>query len=252
MKNIIIFIKQLVKPLFSLVLLFISCFSLSSQILSMNQEGFVGEWYNSSKYITFDFENKKIIHQLKTFYGLWRDKEVFTDLEDIKIKPLVYDNQLFLQYWELESNIENEPKFNLYLPTSNIDEISLDNSIIYNQIYGFLFIDEENVIKIRYWLVNLDLSQDILDTQLGIINSSTVDVNSGSVLTNLPEDKYLNTKKYIQISDKIYTCVEGRGTKVRNVEVINMKNEYPNLKFIKNDDISYLVLDNAYMYRCID
>ena len=59
-------------------------------------------------------------------------------------------------------------------------------------------------------------------------------------------------KKYIKIGDKTYTCVEGRGVKIRNVKKINLTQEFKQYKFIEKGNKSYLVLQNPYMIQTID
>lgn len=230
------------------------CSTIFSQDLIFNQTELQGEWQNSKKYIHFDFENKKIIHELKTFYGLWRDKPFDTDLSSLQIEPLVFQNQLFIEYWVLDSffDKEDKSKLKLYLPASNIKDISLDNPKIQNEVYAYLILDENYAIKIRYWLVDLELESEDLENQRGMITENTVDLSSSVVLSNLQDEYYRNIKKYIKIGDKTYTCVEGRGVKIRNVKKINLTQEFKQYKFIEKGNKSYLVLQNPYMIQTID
>ena len=109
----------------------------------------------------------------------------------------------------------------------------------------------ENVIKIRYWLCDLEIDDEILQNQKAIITENTVELNSKTNFVNLStldDDYFRNIQKYIKIDDKLYTCVEGRGVKIRNIEKINLVSEFPNYQIIEKDKISYLVLDKPYLY----
>ena len=229
-------------------------FNIFSQGINFNQSELQGEWQNSKKFIQFDFENKKIVHELKTFYGLWRDKPFETDFSSLKIEPLVFENQLFVEYWILDSFFDKEKKskLKLYLPASNIKEISLDNPKIQSEVYAYLFLDETSAIKIRYWLVDLEFESDSFENERGMITENTVDVKSNVALSDLQDEYYRNIKKYIKIADKVYTCVEGRGTKIRNIEKINFVQEFEQHNFFTKDKKSFLVLQKAYMMRTID
>ena len=239
--------------IFSLVNVF-CIFSIFSQSVRFNKTELSGEWQNSSKFITFDFENETIIYELKTFYGLWRDKPYSVSFDELKVEPLVFENQLFMQYWildEVSSKLSNS-KYKLYLPNSNICDISLDNSLLQDEVYAYLVLDSlENVIKIRYWLCDLEIDDEILQNQKAIITENTVELNSKanfSVLSTLDDEYFRNIQKYIKIDDKLYTCVEGRGVKIRNIEKINLVSEFPNYQIIEKVKISYLVLDKPYLY----
>lgn len=246
--------KALFKILFviSLINLFVT-FDVFCQIDMFNQIELEGEWQNSAKFINFNFEQKKIIHELKTFYGLWRDKPFYTSFDELSVVPLVFNNELFLQYWVLDESLskenKNATKLKLYLPKSNIDEISLDKTELYDEIYAYLFLNENEVIKIRYWLVNLDLTNDDFENQKAFITENTVNLSNNEPLSNLQDEYFRNIKKYIKIADKIYTCVEGKGVKIRNIEKIDFKEKFPNFRFFTKEKSSFLVLDKAYMKR---
>ena len=213
-------------------------FSVASQ--SFDKTEFQGEWQNSSKFINFDFEQNIIVHELKTFYGLWRDKSYYTKISDLAVFPLIYENELFMQYWILDDfyKIKNNTKLKLYLPANNIDEISLDDPKIYKYIYAYLFISDNEAIEIRYWLVNLDLDEEFLETQRAMVTESTVNLSNNEILSDLQDDYFRNIKKYIKIGDKIYTCVEGRGIKIRNIKIVNFKELFPNYKFFNKEKIT--------------
>lgn len=228
--------------------------SVFSQTQKFDKTELSGEWENSSKFITFDFENQKIIHELKTFYGLWRDKPYSISFDELKVVPLVFENQLYMQYWILDKNFANlsNSKFKLYLPKSNICDISLDVSLMQDEIYAYLVLDSlENVVKIRYWLCDLEIDDEILQNQKAMITENTVETNSKtnfSEIFTLEDVIFRNIQKYIKIDDKLYTCVEGRGVKIRNVEKINFEKEFSNYQIIEKDKTSYLVLDKPYLY----
>ena len=249
------FTKNLYSKILFLSLVNMFCiFSIFSQSAKLNKSELSGEWQNSSKFITFDFENEKIIHELKTFYGLWRDKPYSISFDELKVSPFVYENQLFMQYWVLDENVSALTKSNLklFLPKSNLCDISLDVSLMQDEIYAYLVLDSfENVIKIRYWLCDLEIDNEILENQKAMITENTVEINSKTNFVNLStlDDEYFrNIQKYIKIDDKLYTCVEGRGVKIRNIEKINLVTEFTNYQIIEKDNSSYLVLDKPYLY----
>ena len=168
--------------------------------------------------------------------------------------PLVFENQLFMEYWILDNyeNPDKNSKIKLYLPESNIYEISLDKPFVKSEIYGYLILGSlENVVKIRYWNCDLELTEDVIENQKACITEKTVEINSKKNFLdfeNLNDEYFRNIKKYIKIDDKIYTCVEGRGTKIRNVEKIDLKKEFPNLRFFEKKRDSFLVLDSPYLF----
>lgn len=242
-----------VKLIFFVLVNLICIISVFSQTLKFEKAELSGEWENSSKFLTFDFENQKIIHELKTFYGLWRDKPYSISFDELKVVPFVYENQLYMQYWILDEDnpkISNT-KFKLFLPKSNICDISLNISLMQDELYAYLVLDSfENVVKIRYWLCDLEIDDEILQNQKAMITENTVELNSKTNFSNLStlEDEYFrNIQKYIKIDDKLYTCVEGRGVKIRNIEKINLATEFPDYQIIEKNKTSYLVLDKSYM-----
>ena len=248
------FSKKLNLKILLYVILNLFCIlSLFSQNEKFNKSELSGEWENTSKFITFDFENQKIIHELKTFYGLWRDKTNSISFDELKVVPFVYESQLFMQYWILAENDSKlvNSKFKLFLPKSNICDISLDKSLIQTEIYAYLILDSlENVIKIRYWLCDLEIDNENLQNQKAMITENTVELNSNanfSKLSSLDDEYFRNIQKYIKIDDKLYTCAEGRGVKIRNVEKINLEREFSNYQIIEKDNTSYLVLDKPYL-----
>ena len=84
-----------------------------------------------------------------------------------------------------------------------------------------------------------------------MITENTVETNSKtnfSEIFTLEDVIFRNIQKYIKIDDKLYTCVEGRGVKIRNVEKINLEKEFSNYQIIEKDKTSYLVLDKPYLY----
>lgn len=250
--------SNFIKKAFSFLVFFsLLCFcrnSLFCQGEKFNKLELSGEWQNSSKFVTFDFEQQKIKHELKTFYGLWRGKIHTTSFSDLTVNPLVFENQLFMEYWILDNykNPDKNSKIKLYLPESNIYEISLDKPFVKSEIYGYLILGSlENVVKIRYWNCDLELTEDVIENQKACITEKTVEINSKKNFLdfeNLNDEYFRNIKKYIKIDDKIYTCVEGRGTKIRNVEKIDLKKEFPNLHFFEKKRDSFLVLDSPYLF----
>jgi hypothetical protein len=248
------FSKKLNLKILLYVILNLFCIlSLFSQNEKFNKSELSGEWENTLKFITFDFENQKIIHELKTFYGLWRDKPNSISFDELKVVPFVYESQLFMQYWILAENDSKlvNSKFKLFLPKSNICDISLDKSLIQTEIYAYLILDSlENVLKIRYWLCDLEIDNENLQNQKAMITENTVELNSNanfSKLSSLDDEYFRNIQKYIKIDDKLYTCAEGRGVKIRNVEKINLEREFSNYQIIEKDNTSYLVLDKPYL-----
>ena len=243
-----------VKLIFFVLVNLICIISAFSQTLKFEKSELSGEWENSSKFITFDFENQKIIHELKTFYGLWRDKPYSILFDDLNVVPLVFENHLFMQYWILDENFSkiSKSKFKLFLPKSNICDISLDISLMQDELYAYLVLDSfENVVKIRYWLCDLEIDDEILQNQKAMITENTVELNSKTNFSNLStlEDEYFrNIQKYIKIDDKLYTCVEGRGVKIRNIEKINLATEFPNYQIIEKSKTTYLILCEPYLY----
>ena len=236
-----------------LLLINFTFFHLFSQTSTDEFSEFAGEWQNSSKFINFDFENNNIIHELKTFYGLWRDKKEFSKIDKLKVLPLVYENQLFMQYWILDDffKTDKNSKLKLYLPKNNVDEILLDNPEIYQELYAYLFVNEIQIVKIRYWVVNLDLEEEVLINQKATITENTVNLTKNNTSLDLKDEGFRNIKKYLKIGDMYYTCVEGRGTNIRNIEILEKK-DFSVLKIINKNDESYLLLQNPYMYRTID
>ena len=249
------FSRNLVLRILFVTLVYSFCvFSVFSQTPKFDKSELSGEWENSSKFITFDFENQKIIHELKTFYGLWRDKPYSILFDDLNVVPLVFENQLFMQYWILDENFSkiSKSKFKLFLPKSNICDIRLDISLMQDELYAYLVLDSfENVVKIRYWLCDLEIDDEILQNQKAMITENTVELNSKTNFSNLStlEDEYFrNIQKYIKIDDKLYTCVEGRGVKIRNIEKINLATEFPNYQIIEKSKTTYLILCEPYLY----
>ncbi len=243
---------------FCIIFFFLNFFcicSMFTQSVELSDTELVGEWQNSAKFVNFNFDKEEVIHELKTFYGLWRGKIHKTSFNELNVSPLVFENQLFMEYWILDNfeNSDKNSKIKFYFPASNVFEISLDKPFVKNEIYGYLILDSlENVIKIMYWLCDLELSEEILQNQKAMITENTVELKSNQnfvTLENLEDEFFRNIKKYIKIGDKLYTCVEGRGTKIRNIEKIDLIKEFPKYQFIKKNESNFLVLDSPYLVQ---
>ncbi|MGP1587801.1 MAG: hypothetical protein ACTTHG_05595 [Treponemataceae bacterium] len=187
-----------------------------------------GIWENSHRKIVFDSENRTVKIQLKNYYGLWLDSVYYGDFDLAENLSLIFEERLYFDYCKKDMQIEN-----LFLPCCNIHQIQICEQIIDENIYGFYFTDEnfENALKIRYW-------------QCSIENYSLEDK-----VTFKLSDSTIECVKYILIGNQLYTCVKGRGKRIRNYELIEFKKTYPDAKFITVKDVEYIILEKPYVKK---
>lgn len=223
-----------------LIYLFISLFFTTILISQVkNPLDIEGVWQNNQRQIQFDYQQSKINLRLRTFYGLWLDKPYEIKFSDLEVMPLVYNDELYISYWK--NNSEN---INLFIPQSNIQDISIDEQKKSESIYAYYFEKDENhdllqnnenfllnkVIKIRYWLTNSI-------------------PNDEKAYIKLNDETEIQIDKFIVIGKSVYTSVTGRGTNVRNIQYENIEEKYPNKKFISIDDVNFLVLNKPYLKK---
>ena len=185
-------------------------------------------WENSTRKIRFDLNDNCAYIRLKTFYGLWLDTEYRIDFDFQKRQPLVHEDFLFVRYWKESHFVKN-----YYLPCSNSSEITLDEQVTDENVYGYYF-SESSVYAVRYW----KCSSDVFDDE------KKIELNT--------EENKVFIPKYLQIADDYYTCIQGRGEKLRRLQKIersSFENAYPEFQFFTQGENSYLVLQKHYLVK---
>lgn len=172
-----------------------------------------GKWQNYSRIIDFSTGYS----WLKTFYNLWKEQpEELFQKENVKL--LQIDNKLYTNFYK--------KNYDVYTCVNNIFDYALCQLNIQENIYSYAFIidnDIEKVYKIRYWLCNVDYADTII------------------------EYEKLKIPKYIKINENVYTCVTGRGTKLRNVKLQTMAEVFNNENIIKNEE--FLVIGDELLKK---
>ncbi|MCR5699340.1 MAG: hypothetical protein K6G52_06840 [Treponemataceae bacterium] len=185
------------------------------------------KWENKNRVVRFDFDNDLVFIRLKNFYGLWLDDEYQVNWDFSKKKLLLTEDELYVRFW-----YKILPEIDYYVPQNNFSEITMDNQATDEYVYAYLFTGTKT-FRVRYW----KCSMDVYDEQKKITH--TID----SVEYQLP--------KYLIVGGIPYTCIMGRGEKLRNNIFIDFEQEFPKAKFIKsdNDEKRNLVLDEPFLLR---
>ena len=195
-------------------------------------------WENSNRKVRFDSAENVAYIRLKNYYGLWLDTEYKINFDFQKNPPFINEDSLYVRYWQ-----ESQTAKNYYLPCANFSEITLDEQVTDENVYGYYF-SESEVFVIRYW----KCSRDVFDAEkkISLNLSGEKNLSSGAQ----PDSVFI--PKYIQIADDCYTCIQGRGEKIRNVKKIERKvfeSGFADLKFLTQDGCSYLVLQKPYLVK---
>ncbi len=244
------------------IILFFSTYSIFSQDINENQiKDVLGIWENDSKIVSIESNDEGIVSTnivLKTFYGFYYDGTypLYTGI-DINLARL--GDNLYMEYWlpfdaysslgekSLTDEIEEENVFKvtidspksfdietasvaegtLWLPQSNIQELSIDDTILKDEILGY-YINDDSVYEIRYWLTDVTFQNE--KAELTLIGSD--------------EKKSVYVHKHIQIGQSVYTCATGLRTKIRNVKKIESLDG--NSIFSEGDTL--LVFGEPYLY----
>lgn len=185
--------------LFILLLFSFSLFSqenndLFTQELQIDNDYLIelkGIWENPYRILIFD-ESLNCNIVLKTFYGWYYDPSIKTKTLVLdSVYPLCINDSLYLEYYQVKQ-VDNGF---FYKPCSNITDYLINAIKEKNEIYGYYEKDNE-FYRIRYWKVEKDFSDEIARY----------------------ED--IQVDKMIKIAGASYTCVPGKGTKIRNIETI--------------------------------
>lgn len=186
-------------------------------------------WQNKNRVIRFAPDENVLYIRLKNYYGLWLDSEYKVDFDFQKNPLLILNGDLYISYWK-----ESEKTENYYLPCTNFSEITLDEHPTAENVYGYYF-TENDFYEVRYW----KCSKDIFDEE------KMVELTEGQVL-----EKIILIPKFIRIADDFYTCVPGRGVKLRN-KIKTEKNDffqrYEDFRIFDIDGISYMVTSKPYL-----
>lgn len=197
------------KKIFLIFLIFISTVFIYSQDIIKEYSGkeifnIDGVWENRGRVLSFEEEKPEI--WLKTFYTLWRDgpHEIF-EIDDINL--LQVNDSLYLNYFHRGKGA--------WLPVNNIKEIKTSSQPKAKKIYAYYFDeeDESKVYEIFYWQVKMPYED---------------------VMINIDEN--IKIEKFIQIQDMVYTCVTGRGTKIRNLKKKNVEEVFGQNMVIRYDN----------------
>ena len=199
------------------------CFAQNVSLQNVNLQDTV--WQNSTRVVHFFLDENALSIRLKNYYGLWLDTEYKIEYDFEKNPLLVLDNDLYVRYWNESSS---EKKF--YLPCANFSEITLDKQVTDENVYGY-YINDEAVFTVRYW----KCSGDIFDSEK-------------LIFLKIDENNSVQIPKFLKIGDDFYTCIQGRGEKLRNIQKMPKNDflaKYPQIKF----DSPYMVLSPSYLKK---
>ncbi len=249
MKNVVFFVLVLIVQ------------NLYSQVAIDNTDinSIDGIWENESKIISLTSNEDGSIDAdivLKTFYGYYYDG-IFPVEESVPINLARFEDSLYIDYWmqskaydslgnAIGQQEEAEPFFKvkiekpvqfdfstaleasgtLWLPKSNTHELSIDSTIIKNEVYAY-YIDDTSTYMIRYWLTDMPYTDEKVDLKL--------------IQREEPKSVYID--KYIQIGNYVYTSATGLRTEIRNITPIESFGE----DALINEDNSILVFGQPYL-----
>ena len=133
-----------------------------------------------------------------------------------------------------------------WLPAGNLEDILLSSVQVRKRVYAYCVLpDSAFVLKIPYWLCKADIHGENLYPEI----SEVTFIEDGSVLcseesayltvTAGEKEKKLYLPKKLKFGKRVYTCVMGRRTKIRNPEKVSKAD------FEKN---FFAVQDNAALF----
>jgi hypothetical protein len=226
-----------------------------------------GLWEGKDRYVFFetrDYEKTQMVIILKEYYGWYLDRAVEPDeyakieerrrniatvkkSEHVNISyeeicadesdfawniildyskndhsfiPLaLIDNKIYLEYYLKKNEKINQDEIsskNGFWMGSQVSEgITISKQNVPDEIKSY-YVDSDKIFSIRYWLANIDYQDEIV--------SFKYDGESYSILKN------------INSLNSIYTCIKGRGKKLRNLDIPKAFNEEKYV-FSKNNKI---------------
>lgn len=219
-------------------------FSQSASFFDANYDFLNGIWENDRSVVEFYFnENNSIQSEvvLKTFYGFYYDGIFYPQKTEAGLNFARLHDGLYTQYWIsrpayrfLADDVDNTNETILaegvlWLPATNKTEFSINDEPIQAELLAY-YVDEQNIYAIRYWLAELDFSDE--KAELTLVANRRNNEGSQTVLVD----------KYIQIGDAVYTCATGLRKIIRNVTTIDALPD----NAIINDEATLLVFGDPY------
>lgn len=173
----------------------------SSSIVQLDAEqpsALTGSYYDGQRIIIFSGD-KAGSQILKPYYGWYYD--AYYEMENFPsaVNPLSLNGGIYTQYWE-RTDSGNRDGTAYWRPCTNTQRITINPALIKKELYGFIT-SNDYLYRIRYWQVSVPYTDQ-------------------KVLVHDPDNDGLHYEidKYIAVGSVVYTCVNGRGTVVRNVE----------------------------------
>lgn len=185
---------------------------------SEDKKNLVGIWENPYRIVIFD-DSLCCDIVLKTFYGWYFDPSIKEkSLKDNSVYPLCINDSLYLDYYEVFEIAQGV----FYKPCSNIVDFLINESKESIEVYGYYEVDDK-FYQIRYWKIDKDFVDE----------------------TAIYQD-FIQVQKMISIGDSYYTCVPGKGLKIRNVKEV----EKPS-NIIFSDDNKYMTFAKPYAQKSL-
>ena len=152
--------------------------------------------------------------------GAWNIVIYYSDIKkSLSIPVAVFNKKLYLDFYLLKT----EDTYRVFEKASNVQEITVNLPLVDKEVYSYL--DTGNTLyKIRYWETDMDFDKE-----------SKAFIQEGNTLYQV--------QKHLKIGDNIYTCVSGRGVKIRNIEKI----PYTIDNFIFSSDKRICVTEKPYV-----
>ncbi|NLM00562.1 MAG: hypothetical protein GX220_03790 [Treponema sp.] len=194
-------------------LLYICCFFCVKAQEFLEVKKLTGKWQNSSRIVNFETEQT----WLKTFYTLWNDGPYsLYELEQIRL--LQVEDKVFLNFYEKKDDI--------FIAVNNKKNVAISPVKTENKFFGYVFSETEKdlVYKVLYWKSEVLFSDEKIEFENSII---------------IP--------KHIAINDIIYTCVTGRGNKLRNVKAETIEDVFGTEILHKNE--KYLAIGEPFLTK---
>jgi hypothetical protein len=239
--NVATFLVFLTLFIFCLPAISQSSISIVSQPTTFSIDGI---WENTSRFVEINSKNNQITSlkiTLKPFYQYWYDGIYKTEnMYEINSIARLADG-LYLRYWIRGSAFDNNSDITnsnaqdgiFWRPGGNLKELSIDISQIEDTLTGYYILtteEKQQVFEIRYWIANLDYSEELATIKL--------EEDSNNHLS-------LFVDKYLKINGTVYTCATGRRTTIRNVKITS---NLPGLP-VYSDDKMLMVLSDPYLVK---
>lgn len=169
-----------------------------------------------------DFEKNSGVYEITINYGK----------NPVTIPVCVIEKKLYLNFLvKINNTDENSQQYmdGFWTKLGQASGIKISKPLNSKELTSYFF-NENDVYHIRYWLSDMDVSNDE-------ISETRASFSDG--------EKTFYVNKFIKNGNLLYTCTTGRSLNIRNIE----KTKTSNFKFTTNKEHTLCILENEYLTK---